>query len=92
MAEVRVVAGVPKPPTVVVTVAVMAAVVGVAYLLDRAYARWLTGVSPFIKPRARYAQLRTGYRTRRADMSDLAHLISELLDEIDFARSLRSTR
>ena len=92
MAEVRVVAGVPKPPAVVVTVAVMAAVVGVAYLLDRAYARWLTGVSPFIKPRARYAQVRTGYRTRRADMSDLTHLVSELLDEIDFARSLRSTR
>ena len=91
MAEV-VVARVPKPSTVVVLVAVMAAVVGVAYLLDRAYARWLTEVSPFIKPRARYAQLRTGYRTCRADMSDLAHLVSELLDEIDFARSLRSTR
>lgn len=92
MAEVRVVAGLPKPLTVVVTVAAMAALVGVAYRLDRAYARWLTEMSPFIKPRARFDQLRTGYGTRRADMSDLAHLIFDVLDEIDLARSIRSSR
>jgi hypothetical protein len=92
MAEVPVVAGLPKPLTVVVTVAAVAAVVGVAYRLDRTYARWLTDTSPFIKPRARLDQLRTGYRTRHADMSDLAHVIFDVLDEIDLVRSLRSTR
>jgi hypothetical protein len=92
MAEVRVIAGLPKPLTVVVTVAAAAAVVGVAYRLYRASARWLAEMSPFVKPRARLDQLRTGYRTRQADMSDLAHVISDVLDEIDLARSLRGTR
>jgi hypothetical protein len=86
MSEVRVAPGVPRFIAVAVAIAAGAVVVGVAYRLDRAYARWLTRVSPLTGPRARAVQLRDGYRVRRADASELAHFINDLMDEVARAR------
>ena len=86
MSEVRVAPGLPKPVAVAVAIATGAVLVGVAYRLDRAYTRWLTRVNPLTGPRTRAVQLRDGYRVRRADASELAHFINELMDEIARAR------
>jgi hypothetical protein len=87
MAEVRVAADPPRRLTTVVTVAALTAMVGIAYRLDRAYARWLTEISPLTKPRARLGQLKTGYRERCADMADLALIIFGVLGEVARVRS-----
>lgn len=79
--------GLPKPLTVVVAIASMAAVVAVAYRIDRAYSRWLTRVNPLTTPRERVAHLRTGYRVRREDATEFARFINEFLEEV--ARATR---
>ena len=82
----------PKPVAVALTIAAAAAVVGIAYRVDRAYSRWsrdwLRSMSPLTKPRARYVRARDGYRVRRDDTIDLFKLMNELWDEIDVARAL----
>jgi hypothetical protein len=84
---------VPKALTIGLTLAAVAAVVGVAIRLDRGYERaykeWSTEISPLTKPRARVLRFKTAYRRRRADTLDLSALINELWDEIDIARALR---
>ena len=78
----------------IATAATLAAAVAIAYRLDRRYgrweARWLAEVSPLTGPRDRVARVRTGYRNRREDVSDLVWIISAVMDEVAAARS--STR
>ena len=78
--------GLPKPITVAVAIASMAAVVAVAYRIDRAYSRWMTRVNPLTTPREWVAHLRTGYRVRREDAFEFTQVINELLDEVARAR------
>ena len=84
---------VPKALTVGLTIAAVAAVIGVAIRLDRAwenaYENWSTEMSPLTKPRARVLRFKTTYRRRRTDTVDISSLINELWDEIDLARALR---
>ena len=84
---------VPKALTVGLTLGAVAAVVGVAIRIDRAwekaYKNWSTEMSPLTKPRARVLRFKTTYRRRRTDTVDISSLINELWDEIDLARALR---
>jgi hypothetical protein len=84
---------VPKALTVGLTLAAVAAVVGVAIRLDRAWDRayedWSTEMSPLTRPRARILRFETTYRRRKLDATDIGQLINELWDEIDLARALR---
>ena len=84
---------VPKALTVGLTIAAVAAVVGVAIRLDRAWDRaykdWSTEMSPLTRPRARVLRFRTTYRRRKLDAADISALVNELWSEIDIARALR---
>ena len=84
---------VPKALTLGLTLAAVAAVVGVAIRLDRAwdraYENWSTEMSPLTKPRARVLRFKTTYRRRKLDAADVSELVNELWDEIDLARALR---
>ena len=84
---------VPKALTVGLALAAVAAVVGVAIRLDRAWDRayedWSKEMSPLTKPRARVLRFKTTYRRRRAGAIDISSLVNELWDEIDVARALR---
>jgi hypothetical protein len=86
MVDVGVAPELPKPLTIVVAITTIAVVVGVAYRLDRTYARWLTRMSPLTEPRERAVRLRDGYRVRRATASEFAHLINDFMDEVARAR------
>jgi hypothetical protein len=72
--------------TMFATVATLAAVVGIVYLMDRRYSRWerrlRTEISPLTRSRARVARMRAGYRDRRAAVDDLAWVISAVMDEV----------
>jgi hypothetical protein len=84
---------VPKALTVGLTLAAVAAVVGLAIRLDRrytrTYGRWLTDISPLTGPRARVVRFKTTYRRRKLDATDIGQLVNELWEEIDLARALR---
>lgn len=81
---------VPKVLTIGLTLAAVAAVVGVAIRADRAWDRaykdWSAEMSPLTKPRARVLRFKTTYRRRKLDAADVASLVNELWSEIDIAR------
>jgi translation elongation factor EF-G len=64
------------------TLIIVAAVVGIAYGSDRVYRRWLRENHPLAEYRARMDRLRTGYREKRANISEGAQVISEVLVEV----------
>ena len=67
-----------------------AAMVAIAYAGDRVYRRWLRENHPHAGPRARVVRLRTDYRERRANVTEVVQVINEVLDEVARARSMRS--
>jgi hypothetical protein len=67
-----------------------AAIVAIAYAGDRVYRAWLRENHPLAGPRARVVHLRTDYRQRRANVTEVVQVINEVLDEIARARSMRS--
>lgn len=76
--------------SVVATVILGVAVVGIAYAWDRADRRWSKAIDLLAGPRARAVQLGTGYRTQRANVSDVGELVNIALDEVAKARSTGS--
>ena len=90
MDEDQIVEQVPKALTIGLTLTAVAAVVGVAIRLDRAwesaYKNWSTEMSPLTKPRARIFRFKSNYHRRKTDTVDISTLINELWDEIDLAR------
>jgi hypothetical protein len=66
-----------------------AGMVAIAYSCDRAYRRWLRENHPLAGPRARVVRLRTDYRERRANVTEVVQFIGDVLDGLDRARSLR---
>jgi hypothetical protein len=74
------------------TVILFAGVVGIAYRCDRAYRRWLDEISLLAAPRARLERLRTDYQERRANVTDVAQVISSVLVEVVRARSTGDAR
>jgi hypothetical protein len=87
MAEPEVDPRVPKAVGAVLFVAAVAGTVAVAYRIERAIERWTIEMDPLTKSRARYRDMRSRYRQRRLDVSDLGGLVFDLLDEIQRAKS-----
>lgn len=90
MAYERVEPAFPKALGAILFVGAVAGTVAVAYRLERAIERWTIEMDPLTKSRIRYRAMRTRYHQRRVDVSDLGQFVTELLDEIQRARS-RST-
>ena len=76
----------------VATLIICAAVVGIPYGCDRAYRRWLKENDPLAGPRARLERLKTGYPERRANVTEVAQVISSVLVEVARATSMGSVR
>jgi hypothetical protein len=76
----------------VATLLILAAVIGLPYACDRAYRRWLKENDPFAGLRARLERERTRYRERRANMTDVVRVISDVVVEVDRAGSVGSAR
>jgi hypothetical protein len=74
---------VPKRFEEVATVAAIAAVIGIMYVCDRAYRRWLKGTSPLTAPRARVEHMKAGYRDRRETVGDVAEIIGAVVSEVE---------
>jgi hypothetical protein len=79
----------PSRMTVAATLIGVAAAVGIAYRCDRAYARWLRETRPLAGTRARLDRARTGLRASRANVSEMAEVIADVLIEVERARSTR---
>jgi hypothetical protein len=79
----------PRALGAVVFVAAVAGTVAVAYRLERAIERWTIEMDPLTRSRVRYREMRARYHRRRVDLSDLGHLVSDLVDEIARAKSAR---
>jgi hypothetical protein len=71
----------------VATVLIFAAVIGIPYVCDRAYRRWWKENHPLAGPRARLERTRTGYQDRRANVTEVGQVISDVLVEVHRARS-----
>ena len=76
----------------VATPLIVAAVIGVPYACDRTYRRWSKENDPLAGLRARLEHERTRYRERRANVTDVARVIRDVLVEVDRAGSVGSAR
>jgi hypothetical protein len=57
-------------------------VAGIVYGCDRVYRRWLEENHPFAGPRAHLVRVKTGYRRKRANVAEVAQIISDVLVEV----------
>jgi hypothetical protein len=87
MAEIRDADAWIRRSSAVATVLIFAAVIGIPYACDRAYRRWLKENDPLAELRARLERTRTGYQERRANVTEVAQVISDVLVEVHRARS-----
>jgi hypothetical protein len=76
----------------VATFLIVAAVIGLPYACDRAYRRWSKENDPLAGLRARLEHERTRFRERRANVTDVVQVISDVLVEVDRAGSVGSAR
>ena len=65
----------------------LGAVVGIAYWFVRRYRRWRRANHPFAGSFARIARVGTSYRERRATLSELVHVIGEIVQAIEHRSS-----
>jgi len=72
----------PRRIVLAATVIVSVAAVVVLFRGDRAYQRWLAGISPFARPRAGLTRYRTGFNRRRSNVTELGRLINDVLDQV----------
>ena len=68
-----------RRPTAVVALIICVAVIGISYAWDRAYRRWSEENHLLAGPRARLARAKTGYQERRANVTEVAQVINEVL-------------
>jgi hypothetical protein len=74
---------------VAATVVVSVAAVVLIFRGDRAYQRWLAGISPFARPRAGLNRYRSDFQRRRSSAIELGRLINDVLDMVaEAARGL----
>jgi hypothetical protein len=92
MAEIRRAEAWTRRFNAVATLLIVAAVIGLPYACDRAYRRSLKENDPFARLRARLEHERTRYRERRANVTDVVRVISDVLVEVDRAGSVGSAR
>jgi hypothetical protein len=71
----------------VATLIIFAGVIGIPYVCDRAYRRWMSENHPLARPRARIVRARTGYHQKRDNMSEVAEVFNEILAEVARATS-----
>jgi hypothetical protein len=69
-----------------ITIAGMTAAVVVVWMCDRAYRRWLRENHLLAGHRARMVRFKTGYRSKRIDVTDVAQLVADVLVEVARAR------
>jgi hypothetical protein len=74
----------------VATLIGVAAIVGITYAGERVYRRWLEENHPLAEHRARMHRLKTGYRRKRANVAEMAQIISDVLVEVARATSTGS--
>jgi hypothetical protein len=72
----------PRRIVMAATVIVSVAAVVVLFKGDRAYQRWLVGISPFARPRAGLMRYRTDFQRRRSALTELGRLINDVLDQV----------
>ena len=70
-----------------VTLVICAAVVGIPYVCERAYRRWLKATNPLAELLASLERLGTSYRQKRSDMTELAEVAAIVLGEVARATS-----
>jgi hypothetical protein len=87
MAEIRDADAWIRRSSAVATALIFAVVIGITYACDRAYRRWLKENDPLAGLRARLERTRTGYQERRANVTEVAQVISDVLVEVHRARS-----
>ena len=78
MASMRDVDG-PVGVNVGATLISVGALLGVAYLCDRTYRKWLRENHPFAEHRARMRRLSTGYQRKRANIEEVVDVIVDVL-------------
>jgi hypothetical protein len=65
----------------------VAALTGIAYACDRIYLRWLHENHPLAEHRARMQRMSTGYRRKRANVSEVVGIVADVLVEVARATS-----
>jgi hypothetical protein len=63
-------------------VIISAAAIVVIFRGDRAYQRWLAGISPFARPRAGLKRYRTDFQRRRSSVIEVGRLINDVLNQV----------
>jgi uncharacterized protein YneF (UPF0154 family) len=86
MADIRDV-NTPLGVSVGTTLICVATVMGVAYLCDRTYRRWLRENHPLAEHRARMRRLSTGYQRKRSNVKEVVEVIADVLVEVARATS-----
>ena len=61
----------------------IAAMVGIAYWCDRAYRRWVDGISPLAGHRARVVRMSKSYHSKKAGVFEVVQFVNDVLDEVD---------
>jgi hypothetical protein len=67
------------------TLVLFAAVLGIPYVWDRMYSRWSKENHLFAAPRARVDRLKTHYRSKRANATEVAAVVGGMLVELVMA-------
>jgi hypothetical protein len=60
----------------------VAALMGVAYVCDRIYLRWLHENHPLAEHRARMRRMSTGYQRQRTNLKDVFDIVTDVLVEV----------
>jgi uncharacterized protein YneF (UPF0154 family) len=65
----------------------VAVLMGIAYVSDRIYRRWLRENHPLAEHRARMVRMSTGYRRKRANLKEVVDIVADVLGEVARASS-----
>ena len=81
MADVRDEEG-PIGANVATTLIGVAAFIGVVYVCDRTYRKWLNENHPLAEHRARMRRLSTGYQRKRSNAREVLDVVADVLSEV----------
>lgn len=76
----------PRAVFTIAVVLVLAAAIGISYRSVRGYRRWRRENHPLAGTFTRYDRMGTGLRSRRADLSDVARFVAEVLSAVQQSR------
>lgn len=74
------------------TVVISVAALVVIFRWDRAYQRWLAEISPLTRPRAGLRRFRTGFQRQRTNVTEVAQVINDVLDQVAEGMSTRASK